>query len=456
MPTELAEAPTGTPELLSGWVAKSPASRAQVHSVADERQIDRLLAVGAPRGLIARGAGHSFGDAAQRAGGNVLRTTGLDRILEFDGAAGVVRAQSGASIGDLMRVSVPEGWLPAVLPTTRFVTVGGAIAADIHGRNQHGDGNFADHIDSLRIHTPQGAITASPEQNEDLFWATVGGMGLTGVIVEATMRLIPIESTLMRVWGRRAADLDDLMAQLADPGSASRYSVAWLDPLAQGASFGRGVIVRAEHAKAGEVSGDGAGRMEFAPVRGVRLPRRLPGVLRGRRTQAMNELLYRRAAAEARERCQSLGEFFHVHDRIDSWYSLSGPSGFVEYQFVVPSHRGELIGEAIARLAGQGFEPFFSVLKLFGRRTAGLLSFPMPGWMMALDLAAGPGLSTALAGLDEMVAAAGGRVYLAKDARMRPEAVAAMYPELDALRAVRERHDPQGLVRSDLSVRLEI
>jgi decaprenylphospho-beta-D-ribofuranose 2-oxidase len=455
-PPSTAEAPAGR-RLLGGWVAKTPQVACELRAVHDEAQIAALLADPPGRGVLARGAGHSWGDAAQRAGGLLLETRALNSILEFDRAAGTIRVEAGLNMGELLAAVVPEGWLPPVLPTTRFVTVGGAIAADIHGRNQHRDGSFADHLASFRLLTPAGPEQVDPSSSPELFRATLGGMGLTGVVLDATLRLIPIETAEVRVWVQRAADLDAVMAALEQGEGSSRYSVAWIDCLAPGGALGRGVIARGEHATREEAAAAGhSDGLEFSLQRHLRLPRRLPPLLRGGRVRAMNELAYRRAARAARPTLRSLSAFFHVHDHIDSWMPLSGRPGFVAYQFLAPPDRAELVRAAIERLVAAGAPPFFAVLKRFGPGQRGALSFPGPGWMADLSVPASPGVSAVLNELDERIAEGGGRVYLAKDARLGPQAFAAMYPGLGELREARKRYDPGAVLRSDLSARLGI
>ncbi len=448
-------AATARPELLHGWAARSPVALSHVFDPQTEADVETLLGLPFPRGTIPRGAGHSLGDAAQRAGGRVIRTSALNGLVAFDDERGTVTVQAGMSLGELMRLVVPRGWLPAALPTTRFVTVGGAIAFDVHGRNQHSDGSFADHVNSIRLLGPRAASTLGPADSPDVFWATAGGMGLTGVVLEATLRLTRIESTQMLVQTQRITDLDDAMVKLTAADGRSRYSAAWIDCLASGRSRGRGVLVSADHATRDQAHNlRGGDSLDFSLGPRVRLPKRLPSLLRGPGARALNEAIYRRAPVRAQQNLQPLGRYFHLHDRVENWFGLTGRRGFVEYQFVVPLERDDLVREAIERLSASSVGPFFAVLKRFGRASSGALSFPMPGWMLALDIPLRPGLAQELNALDGAVAEAGGRIYLAKDARLRPDVVAAMYSGLPRWRSARERIDPDGVLCSDLSERL--
>jgi decaprenylphospho-beta-D-ribofuranose 2-oxidase len=422
-------------------------------SVAD---VEALVAGnGGPRGLIGRGLGRSYGAAAQNGGGLVLDMTSLRRIRSFDGMAGTVTVDAGVDLDRLLRFLVPMGWFVAVTPGTRFVTAGGAIAADVHGKNHHRDGGFADHVESFELITPaEGPMLVSP--GADVFRATAGGMGLTGVVAGATIRLIPIESSWVRVDTERAADVDELMALMDEGDRRYRYSVAWIDCLAGGRRLGRGVLTRGDHATVSELPPRARREpLRFEPRQLLTAPPLVPPGLVNRATiAAFNEVWFRKAPLSEAGRPQRLASFFHPLDGVGEWNRLYGPRGFVQYQFVVPFSGGEVVRIALERLATARTPSFLSVLKRFGPGR-GMLSFPIEGWTLALDVpAAAPGLGPLLDGLDELVAEAGGRVYLAKDSRMRPELLGAMYPELDRWREVRERLDPDRRLRTDLDRRL--
>ena len=447
---------TGAQTLLRGWGRTAP-SRARVVEPRDEAEVDAVAEAAPRRGLVARGLGRSYGDAAQNAGGTVVLCTGLDRIHRLDLDRGVVTAGAGVSLDRLMRLLLPMGWFVPVTPGTRHVTVGGAIAADIHGKNHHRDGSVGAHVLSLRLRTPEATLTLSPDLRPDLFWATVGGMGLTGIVTEAELRLHPVTTSRIRMDTERARDLDDVMARMSSGDDSYRYSVAWIDCLARGRALGRSVLTRGDHAEVPELSGRARRHpLDFRPRTRLAAPPWVPpGLLNRLTVRAFNEVWFRRAPELERGRVVPLASFFHPLDGVERWNLLYGPAGFLQHQLVVPFGAEEVIRDALERLSAAGAASFLAVLKRFGAATPGPLSFPRPGWTLALDIPVGvPGLAGLLDRIDEAVAAAGGRVYLAKDSRLRPELVPVMYPRLDDWRALRGRLDPGGVLCSDLSRRL--
>jgi decaprenylphospho-beta-D-ribofuranose 2-oxidase len=443
--------------VLTGWGRTQPSS-AQLVTPANEDDVAAILA-GARGPVIARGLGRSYGDAAQVAGGTVLDARGLGAVGPIDPTSGEVTVGAGASIDAILAASVPAGFFVPVTPGTRQVTVGGAIAADVHGKNHHRDGTFARHVRSLRLVAPTGAVTVGPDAEPDVFWGTAGGMGLTGVVTSATVTLLPIETDRVRVDTDRFEDLDALLTAMQEGDDQYRYSVAWVDCMATGRHLGRSVLTRGEHALRVELDPTERDAPLRAPGRSrLRVPRPAPkGLLNALSVRAFNEAWFRRAPRHRRGELVGLGAFFHPLDFVADWNLLYGPKGVVQYQLVVPDGKEDAVRAALERLAGSGVPSFLAVLKRFGAANPGPLSFPLQGWTLALDVPVGPPqLPSILDGLDELVLEAGGRVYLAKDARLEPRRLAAMYPRLDELAALRARLDPDGVLCSDLARRLGI
>ncbi|MFE6591337.1 FAD-binding protein [Streptomyces sp. NPDC057781] len=442
---------------VTGWGRTAPTVARVIRPRTFQEAADAVRDCGV-RGGIPRGLGRAYGDAAQNAGGDVLDMTALDRVHAIDVDGGTVLCDAGVSLHRLMEVLLPLGWFVPVTPGTRYVTVGGAIGADIHGKNHHVSGSFARHVLSFELLTADGRVR-TVDRGTPLFDATAGGMGLTGVILTATVRLQPVETSLMSVDTERAVDLDDLMARLTATDHRYRYSVAWIDLLARGAATGRAVLTRGDHAPLDALP-DRARRepLAFRTSRLPAAPDLVPEGLLSRTTVGLfNELWYRRAPRLRRGELQRISAFFHPLDGVPHWNRIYGRAGFVQYQFVVGHGQEDALRRVVGRISAQRCPSFLAVLKRFGEADPGWLSFPVPGWTLALDIPAGlPGLGTFLDGLDEEVAEAGGRVYLAKDSRLRPELLAAMYPRLDDFRALRAELDPRGVFTSDLSRRLTL
>jgi len=439
-------AEAGERRLLAGWGRTAPSLAHVVRPPGPEAAVAALRAVNG-RGVLARGLGRAYGDAAQNAGGRVLATGGLAAVHGLAGDE--LTAGAGASLATLARFALERGHVLPVVPGTRHVTLGGAIAADIHGKNHHRDGAFAAHVTRLTLLSGAGEVrTLRP--GEPGFAATAGGMGLTGVILDATVRLLPVASDRVSVDVERAGDLDDLLARAERDDHRYRYSVAWIDCLSR-RPLGRGVLIRGDHAPAGA-----GGLTAYGPRRALPAP---PAVrlVTPATVRAFNEAWFRAHPRESRGRLRPLDAFFHPLDGIRGWNRLYGPRGFVQYQLVVPFGAEGVLRTVLERLSAARRPSFLAVLKRFGDapRPPGPLSFPRPGWTVAADLPAGdPELAPLLDGFDDLVAEAGGRVYLAKDARLRPERLAAMYPELDAWREARAALDPGERMRSDLGRRL--
>lgn len=446
--------------LLSGF-GRAGASAGRIRRPRDQADVSEALAAAARDGapVIARGLGRSYGDAAQCSGGTVIDCSGLDAVHDADWRTGTLRLGAGVSLTRLLELAVPRGWFPPVTPGTASVSIGGAIAADVHGKNHHRDSSFGAFVARLVLETPAGSVPLDPEQTPEHFWATVGAMGLTGVISEATIRLRPIESARLRVETRRADDLDQCMAILAAADENAPYSVAWVDGTARGKHLGRSVITLADHARRDELPvRQRADALSYRPRRPVPVPATPPvNLVTAPVVAAFNEAYFRRAPARARTDLATIGSYFYPLDVLASWNRLYGPRGFTQYQFVVPFAADGVVRRAFELLQGAHQTPTLVVLKRFGAADRAPLSFPRPGWTVAIDLALGaPGLPDALDRLDELVATAGGRVYLAKDGRLRPELVPVMYPRLAEFASACATLDPTQILASDLSRRLRI
>jgi len=440
---------------LTGWGRIAPSS-AELAEPAGPGDAAALLRAARPStAMIARGLGRSYNNAAQCGGGVVVSTARMNRIIELDTAAGLATCEAGVSLEQLMVAGLPAGWFVPVSPGTRQVTVGGAIAADVHGKNHHVAGSFAGHVPSFDLLLPGGELrTVTRQDDPALFWATAGGMGLTGLIVRATVRLKPVATSRLRVDTVRTADIDATMAVLAEHDRAYGYTVAWSDSLATGGSLGRSVVTSGDFADPADLAaGDRADPLAFRPGARLGVPAVFPPGLINRYTVAAgNEAWFRKAPRQRRGELQTIGKFFHPLDSIGNWNRVYGPGGFRQYQYVVPFGQEAVVRRSFELVSQARAPSFVTVLKRFGPGDPGLLSFPMAGWTLALDFPARtPGLAGLLGSLDQLVVEAGGRVYLAKDSRVPAGLLPRMYPRLDDFRKLRAELDPDGILGSDLS-----
>jgi decaprenylphospho-beta-D-ribofuranose 2-oxidase len=449
-------------ELVTGW-GRTPVSASHVSRPSSPDELAKAALDAGPRGVITRGLGRAYGDAAMNAGGLVVEATGVSGILDLDPTTGVVRVLAGTSLDDLMRVTVPQGWFLPVTPGTKFVTVGGAIASDVHGKDHHAAGTFGTHVRSLVLGLPDGSIrTLTPEATPEEFWATCGGMGLTGAIIEATVALRPIETSRISVDTDRAPDLDSLLAQLTEGEERYRYSVAWIDLLARGRHLGRSVLYQGDFATREQLVADKGSEdigdpLAFDPPQLVPAPPAPSALLNRFTIRAFNELWFRKEPRHRRDELQTITKFFYPLDMIDRWNRLYGARGFLQWQCLVPFGQETLLRSVVESIATSRTASFLAVLKRFGPANPGPISFPAAGWTVNLDIPAGDGaLADLLRRLDREIADCGGRVYLAKDSVLHPDLVPRMYPRLDEWRAVRNRLDPDHHITSDLARRLRL
>jgi len=437
---------------LTGWGANLRADCVLVEPETPaeiERRLDRA-------GTIARGLGRSYGDAALNAGGQVLGLGKVDRYLAFDESTGTLTCEAGVSLSQIIHDFGPRGWFPLITPGTKFVTVGGCIANDIHGKAHHAQGAFSACVDAMTVLLASGEIVRSTrDENADLFWATFGGMGLLGVVLTATLRLRRIETTYFRQKSIPVKDLEAMLAALDEQDKVFPYSVATLDVVATGARLGRGVVTVGDHARLEELPP--ALRAHPLLISGppkVAVPFELPEL-------TLNALSIRAVNAFIQLRLKGAPAFGHYEgfffplDILAHWNRGYGRRGFTQYQFVIPFTDGlRRMREILGAVLSSGELPFLNVLKRMGKESGGLLSFPREGYTFAIDFPVRQNTVALLRRLDAMVLEAGGRIYLGKDSYVEAATFRAMYPRLDAWLAVKAKYDPRGVFTSDLGRRV--
>lgn len=397
-------------------------------------------------GLTPQGLGRSYGDSSL--GQYMLNTRYLDHYIKFDEQTGLLTCAAGVSLDDIVRTFVPKGWFLSVTPGTSFVTVGGAIASDVHGKNHHLDGSFCDHVVEMALLLGNGEqVSVSPTLNADLFHATCGGMGLTGLILSATFQLKSIRSSNLLATTIKATNIDALLDAFEENQNAS-YSVAWIDCLARGKDLGRSLLMLGEHAEVGS--------LEVKAKRRIPVPVDMPANLLNPYTvRLFNAAYYQRIRSSRIDQQVSLESFFYPLDALDNWNRLYGKKGFVQYQFVLPKANGITgLKKILERISQSGMGSFLAVLKVFGEGNDNMLSFPKEGYTLALDFKVEPKAFELLDDLDSMVLDQGGRLYLAKDARMGEALFKAGYSRWAEFESVRERYHAVGKYSSEQSRRL--
>ena len=428
---------------LSGW-GRYPVLDCRLEHLREHESLPDLLDRNDT--LIARGNGRSYGDAALNRE-LTLSMLAMNRMQAFDTQTGLLTCEAGVLLADILDVFVPRGWFPPVVPGTKFVTVGGMIAADVHGKNHHQDGSFGAHVESLLLVTANGETrTCSRTENADLFRATLGGMGLTGIILSASFRLKPIETAFVLEETLAAGDLSETMA-LFEKSADWPYSVAWIDCLARGAKQGRSLLMRGRFMECSALPARlGADPLRPAAGRQLTVPVDAPSMLLNRHTiSVFNEWYYRRGAKLSRPQLVHFDRFFFPLDRLRAWNRLYGRRGFVQYQCVLPTRESPIgIRALLDRISTARHASFLAVLKLFGPVGEGLLSFPMEGYTLTLDFPMHTGTPALLVALDEITHRHGGRVYLAKDACSTPARLRQGYPQRTAFG--RRRTEAAGLV----------
>ncbi len=441
--------------MLSGW-GRYPRTLSTVVCPANVTDV----APPATGHMIARGQGRAYGNAAMSKDGLVLLTKQLKRILAFDERSGILTAEAGVTLAEILEEFVPRGWFPMVTPGTKFVSLGGCVAADVHGKNHHRVGTFGAHVAGLELVLADGTRRrCSPEKDAELFWATIGGMGLTGVITEVAFQLRRIESAYMIVQHKRAHNLDASLDQLEAEESDDEYTVAWIDCLARGKKLGRSILMRGHHARRAELPASIAKPLEIKQRGDYKLAFDFPAwALNASTVKLFNNFYYKWQGAKRDAFVADYNSFFYPLDWLGNWNRLYGARGFMQYQCVLPTNTArvglKLLLEALAQSRRASF---LAVLKRFGAEGKGLLSFPMAGYTLALDMPLGdPELFGFLEQLDEIVLTHGGRIYLAKNPRVAAETFRRMYPRYAEWLCIKSRLDANDCWRSDLSRELEI
>jgi decaprenylphospho-beta-D-ribofuranose 2-oxidase len=440
---------------LTGWgrIMPSTAELVEPASDADAAALLRDATLVIPRGL-----GRSYNNAAQTADGLVLSTARLNRIIALDPATGLADCEAGTSLEQLITAGLPHGWFVPVSPGTRQVTIGGAIAADVHGKNHHRAGSFAAHVRQLSLLLPSGELrTVTPGGDPELFWATAGGMGLTGLVTRARVQLTKVGSSLLGVDTVRTADIEETMRVLTEHDATHGYTVAWSDSMATGGSTGRSIVTSGDFAAVGDLPASARDRpFDFDPRPKLAVPDLFPrGLLNRCSIRLANEIWYRKTPKSRYGELQTISQFFHPLDAISNWNRVYGPGGFRQYQYVLPFGEEAAVRRSFEIVSAHPAPSFVTVLKRFGGADPGLLSFPRPGWTLALDFPARtPALLPLLDRLDRLVLEHGGRVYLAKDSHVARPAFEAMYPQVEEFRRIRAGIDPGRVFASDLSRRL--
>jgi decaprenylphospho-beta-D-ribofuranose 2-oxidase len=451
-----------TQKRLTGWSRTAP-SVARVLSTPDPEVIVeavKQVADAGGRGVIARGLGRSYGDNAQNGGGLVVDMTALNRIHSIDADTHIADLDAGVNLDQLMRAGLPFGlWVP-VLPGTRQVTIGGAIGSDIHGKNHHSAGSFGNHVVSMELLTADGQVrhlTPDGEESE-LFWATVGGNGLTGIVLRASIAMTPTESAYFIADGDVTHTLDETIAFHSDGTEANyTYSSAWFDAISAPPKLGRAVISRGSLATVDQLPAKlQKNPLKFDAPQFFTAPDIFPSGLGNKLIFGTATELWYRKAGTYRGKAQNLTQFYHPLDMVAEWNRAYGPAGFGQYQFVVPTEAVDEFKRIMYDIQASGHYSFLNVFKLFGPGNQAPLSFPIPGWNVCVDFQIKAGLNEFLNGLDKRVLEFGGRLYTGKDNRTTADMFHAMYPRIDEWIALRRKVDPTGVFASDMARRLEL
>jgi len=435
---------------IANW-GNYPAIEADEESFVFDDQLDKLIKK--EQSFIPRGNGRCYGDASLSE--RTISTLKYDKILSFDKENGIFECQSGITLDQILKVIIPAGWFLPVTPGTKFITIGGGLASDVHGKNHHVDGSISNHVLEMDVVLASDEIiTCSPELYPDLFEATLGGMGLTGVISKVKIQLKKIETSMIRQKQVKAENLQELI-RLFEEYKDYTYSVAWIDCLKKGKHFGRSILMLGEHATVDDLAQiQKADPLKLPKNKQIIFPFNLPSwVLNKFSVKAFNFVYYTKNFKKEINNVVSYEPFFYPLDAVLHWNRMYGKAGFVQYQFVLPLDAKQGLIEILQRIADEGLGSFLAVLKVFGKQES-IISFPKEGYTLALDFPVREGLLEFLDELDQLVLKYHGRLYMSKDARMKPEILVAGYPELERFKATIKKYNPEGKIRSVQSDRL--
>lgn len=439
-------------ETLSGW-GNIPQSQSKVIYV---REANALVNKVPSDLVLPRGLGRSYADQATNTNHTILKMERMNHFLGFDDQKGILHCEAGVSLEDILTHFAPRGWFPMITPGTKYITIGGAIANDVHGKAHHTDGTFVNCVYDFTILLADGRVLrASREENADLFWANFGGLGLLGVILTATIQLRKIETTYFRQKAYAARNLDDMIVAIEDSGYDYTSSVAWIDPMAKGSRLGRGVLSMGNHARLGELPD----KLKSNPLKlGTKPKLTVPFYMPGFILNPLTVRILDMAIYEMQRRAPDIvhyDKFFYPLDMINEWNRGYGKRGFIQYQFVIPVENGkENIRRILTEITESNCIPFLNVLKKFGKGQGGLLSFPFEGYTFAIDFPVTPQLKAFTRKLDQMVLDMGGRIYLGKDAYLDEATFKAMYPQHTEWLKIKKKYDPSNMFSSDLARRI--
>lgn len=428
---------------ISGW-GRYPISSSEIYIPKSYHELSEFISKGFA--VIPRGMGRSYGDSSLSK--NVIDFSSFDNFIRFDESTGIIKCQAGVSLHDIIRLVLPQGWFPIVTPGTQYVSVGGAIASDVHGKNHHCQGSFCDHVIEISLMLATGEIViCNTEVNPDFYHATCGGMGLTGIIIDATFQLMSIDSSYISQTTYRSRSIDDAMDVMESHGD-STYSVAWLDCMVSGSSLGRALVMTGEHTS--------VGKLKLFDRSRFKIPELKTGVLmNSENIRIFNTMYYH--AWKKKHASINYESFFYPLDAIHRWNRLYGCKGFLQYQFVLPEEASRAGLKCILmKIYSSGRGSFLSVLKKMGKQNDNILSFPKEGYTLALDFKMDRSLLGFLSELDEMVIDYDGKVYLTKDARLSSNNFRRMYPDWGKMREIRERSGAVDVFKSLQSERLDL